>query len=155
MAYHRRNHAKYLNLTHLVMVCKYRKRLLVPFGAIVKDLMREIAARYGIDIVQMEVDKDHIHLLIDSKPFNFLRAATFYFSITPHAILSPELPEGSDIRSSGFAWITSAVPPSWKSEFAPSPSVAPSIVKLVLALPFWPTIKFGKSPTWGCGLFTL
>jgi putative transposase len=30
--------------------------------------MREIAARYGIDIVQMEVDKDHIHLLIDSKP---------------------------------------------------------------------------------------
>jgi putative transposase len=68
MAYHRRNHAKFLNLTHLVMVCKYRKRLLVPFGTVVKELMREIAARYGIDIVQMEVDKDHIHLLIDSKP---------------------------------------------------------------------------------------
>lgn len=68
MAYHRRNHARYLNLTHLVMVCKYRKRLLVPFGAIVKDLIRQIADRYQVGIVQMEVDKDHIHLLIDSKP---------------------------------------------------------------------------------------
>ena len=68
MAYHRKNYAECLNLMHQVMVCKYRKRLLVPFGATVKGLMTEIVERYDVGIVQIEVDKDHIHLLIDYKP---------------------------------------------------------------------------------------
>ena len=39
-----------------------------------------------------------------------------YFVITPHAIRSPALPAGSDFMSSGFAWITKAVPPLTNSE---------------------------------------
>jgi hypothetical protein len=35
-----------------------------------------------------------------------------YFSMTPHATRSPELPDGSDMRSSALAWMTRDVPPS-------------------------------------------
>src|ERR1700733_3329958 len=59
-----------------------------------------------------------------------------YFSMAPQAMRSPELPEGSDMRSSALAWITSDVPPSWKSELAPSPRVTPLARKVALALPF-------------------
>ena len=44
-----------------------------------------------------------------------------YFVITPHAIRSPALPAGSDFMSSGFAWITKAVPPLTNSEWSPPP----------------------------------
>src|SRR6202035_2703070 len=58
-----------------------------------------------------------------------------YFSMTPQAIRSPEFPEGSDLRSSAFAWMTSDVPPSCIREFSPDPSETPSTMKLALALP--------------------
>jgi hypothetical protein len=39
-----------------------------------------------------------------------------YLVITPQAMRSPELPAGSVFMSSGFAWMTSEVPPLLKSE---------------------------------------
>lgn len=58
-----------------------------------------------------------------------------YFTITPHAMRSPEFPDGSDMRSSALAWTTREVPPSWNSELAPSPSVAPAAMKVKLPVP--------------------
>jgi putative transposase len=49
-------------------VCKYRKKLLVRFGEQVKQLMRNIEDEKGFEIVKMEVDKDHIHLLARYSP---------------------------------------------------------------------------------------
>ena len=55
-------------MCHLIFVCKYRKRLLVKFGNEIKTLMYEIADDNDFGIVEMEVDKDHIHLLIEYNP---------------------------------------------------------------------------------------
>jgi len=49
---------------HLVFSVKYRKPLLIGYGKHVKDSFSKIASRYGFLIDNMEVDKDHIHLLI-------------------------------------------------------------------------------------------
>ena len=68
MDYYTKNHSKFLLMCHLIFVCKYRKELLVRLGNDVKQLMYDIANRYHFRIVEMEVDKDHIHLLIHYEP---------------------------------------------------------------------------------------
>ena len=55
-------------MIHLIFVCKYRKKLLVKLGYEIKTLMYEIAESYDFSIIEMEIDKDHIHLLIEYNP---------------------------------------------------------------------------------------
>ena len=68
MDYTSRNHSKYLLMTHLIFVCKYRKKLLVKFGNEIKQLFYDIADEKDLSIIEMEVDKDHIHLLVQYNP---------------------------------------------------------------------------------------
>lgn len=49
-------------------VCKYRKNLLIRLGSQIKQLMYDIAQEKNFEIIQMEVDKDHIHLLVRYNP---------------------------------------------------------------------------------------
>ena len=66
--YKSKNHSKFTLKYHIIFVCKYRQKLLTIFGNIIKDYMIRIAENYDFTILEMEVDKDHIHLLIDSEP---------------------------------------------------------------------------------------
>ncbi len=68
MDYISRNHSKYLLMCHLIFVCKYRKKLLVIFEKEIKQLFLDIAKENGFGIIEMEADKDHIHLLIEYNP---------------------------------------------------------------------------------------
>ena len=68
MDYTSRNHSKCLLMTHLIFVCKYRKKLLVKFGNEIKQLFCDIAEEKDFEIMEMEVDKDHIHLLVNYNP---------------------------------------------------------------------------------------
>lgn len=68
MGYTSRNHSKYLLMTHLIFVCKYRKKSLVKFGNEIKQLFHDIAEEKDFEIIEMEVDKDHIHLLVNYNP---------------------------------------------------------------------------------------
>lgn len=52
----------------MILVCKYRKKLLIKYGDDVKTMFEEIASSSDFSIEQMEVDKDHIHILVRSKP---------------------------------------------------------------------------------------
>ena len=63
-----KNHAKFLILSHLIFVCKYRKKLLIRYGNEVKKLFEEIAASSDCSFEAMEVDQDHIHCLVKSEP---------------------------------------------------------------------------------------
>lgn len=62
------NHSKYLLMVHLIFVVKYRRNLLVKFGDEIKQIFYDIAKEKDIVIVEMEVDKNHIHLLVHYKP---------------------------------------------------------------------------------------
>jgi putative transposase len=55
-------------MVHLIFVCKYRKKLLNRFGDDIKQILYDIANEHDFGIVEMEVDKDHIHLLIEYNP---------------------------------------------------------------------------------------
>lgn len=64
-----KNHSKFLIKYHVILVCKYRKKLLV--GAVeydMKQIVKNISERSDFNIEVMETDKDHIHMMICSEP---------------------------------------------------------------------------------------
>lgn len=64
--YIRRNRRKFMLRAHLVLVTKYRKKVL--FGNIENDVKRkvcELSEIHRFQIVTMETDQDHIHILLD------------------------------------------------------------------------------------------
>ena len=63
--YNRHNRWKYSLKVHIVLVTKYRKKLLK--GSITDDVKQkifDIANTRGYEIIAMEADKDHLHFLI-------------------------------------------------------------------------------------------
>lgn len=64
-----KNHSKFLIKYHIILVCKYRKKLLV--GVLeyeMKKIIQSISDISDFDIEVMESDKDHLHLMVRSEP---------------------------------------------------------------------------------------
>ena len=66
MEYRRSKHSKYLILYHIILVCKYRHPLLTRLGDSIKLILYDISQELEFDIEVMEVDNDHIHLLVQT-----------------------------------------------------------------------------------------
>lgn len=63
--YNYKNRRKYNLKVHIVIVTKYRKKILKnSIAEDVKQYISDIAKEKGYEIIAMETDKDHIHLLI-------------------------------------------------------------------------------------------
>ena len=62
--------SKYSLKVHLIFVTKYRKSLFCNkiMNDVLKQLFFEITSHYNYNIIQMETDKDHIHILLDYNP---------------------------------------------------------------------------------------
>jgi len=63
-----KNHFKFLILSHLIFVCKSRKKLLNTYGKVVKRIFEDMRAPSDFSFETMEVDQDHIHCLIKCEP---------------------------------------------------------------------------------------
>ena len=78
--------AKYLLRYHLILVCKYRKACLadVNISEYIKALSVKISAKHCVEILFMEVDKDHIHYMIQTSPninlSNYVRVLKQYIT---------------------------------------------------------------------------
>ena len=68
MDYVSENHSKCLIMCHLIFVCKYRKSLLLKFGDFIKKEFYRIESISDFNIVEMEADVNHIHILVKYKP---------------------------------------------------------------------------------------
>lgn len=69
MAYRRGSHCVYDTKYHLVWAPKYRKWVLQ--GEIrkrVEELFREISEHHGLEIDELAVDRDHVHILLSFPP---------------------------------------------------------------------------------------
>ena len=62
------NKSKFCLQYHLIFVCKYRKKLLTKYGSEIKQILYDISNKADFDIIEMEVDKDHIHFMISASP---------------------------------------------------------------------------------------
>lgn len=68
MEYEHQNHSKFLLMYHVIFVCKYRKKILEPIKEELKEVIHSIENDSDFEVLEMETDKDHIHLLIKSEP---------------------------------------------------------------------------------------
>jgi len=68
LKYHSMNHCKYLLKYHIVLVCKYRKPLLIKLGEYVKSIVVEECFKRRWIVVAVEVDRNHIHVMLDVPP---------------------------------------------------------------------------------------
>lgn len=67
--YQTTNRAKHNLKAHLILVCKYRKKLLVQgVEDNIKQIIRDIEINSDFEIIEMERDIDHIHLMIQYIP---------------------------------------------------------------------------------------
>jgi len=90
---------------HLVWCTKYRKPILRNSVEVkVKSLLRKIADDHGIDILEMETDSDHVHMLIECKPQHYLPNIIKAFKGTSARFLFLEMPELRDELWGGHLW---------------------------------------------------
>ncbi len=69
MEYETKSHCKYLIALYLILVVKYRKQLLLgQLGQFVKSSIVELSTRSDFTVEEIEIDKDHIHILITISP---------------------------------------------------------------------------------------
>ncbi|MCB2289714.1 IS200/IS605 family transposase [Clostridium sp. CS001] len=68
MDYISQNHSKHLIMAHLIFSVKYRKKLLIKYGNEIKKILYDISEEKDLNIIEMEVDKDHIHILVQYPP---------------------------------------------------------------------------------------
>jgi putative transposase len=64
----RSSHSVYLLIYHIIICVKYRKKLLNVYGDEVKSIIRQLAEKENYQIQAIEVDQDHIHVMIKTKP---------------------------------------------------------------------------------------
>ena len=53
---------------HLILTIKYRKKIIDKYDSDIKEIINRVALCSNFDVEKMESDKDHIHILINSKP---------------------------------------------------------------------------------------
>jgi putative transposase len=69
MAIQRAAHAVYDLKYHVVWIPKYRKSILTnEVAEYVKEVFRQVAEQYEMEIDRVEVVKDHVHMLIYAPP---------------------------------------------------------------------------------------
>ena len=64
--YHHKNRLKFMLKVHIVLVTKYRKKLL--YGKVAEDVkqkIRELSEIHRFNVITMETDTDHIHILLE------------------------------------------------------------------------------------------
>jgi putative transposase len=63
------SHVRWYCRYHVVIVPKYRKKVL--FGVVRKEvgnLIKEVCERYGIEVIEGHVLKDHVHMCLEIPP---------------------------------------------------------------------------------------
>ena len=68
--YSRGGHSKYNMKVHIIFVTKYRKKIFKSDKRAddVKQFLYDAARKCKYDIIQMETDKDHVHILLEYSP---------------------------------------------------------------------------------------
>lgn len=90
---------------HIVWCTKYRKRIIKDdVEARLKELLKKIAEDHGIEILEMEADQDHIHMLIECKPQHYIPNIIKAFKGTSARFLFLTHPELKSQLWGGHLW---------------------------------------------------
>ena len=100
------NHAVFTLNYHLIICVKYRKKVFVNDKIIhrTKQLVKKVAGDFGVEIINQEMDKDHIHILLKTNPK--IDTTKFINSLkgVSARLLLKEFPEVKRKLSNGHFW---------------------------------------------------
>ena len=121
MKYKSNNNIVYSCKYHVVFCPKYRRKVLVgDVETRLKELIQEICNEFNIDLLEMEIMPDHVHLLLEVDPqFGIHKAVKTIKGRTSHVLRSE------------FKSLTTKIPSLWtNSYFVSTVGVAPlSVIK--------------------------
>ena len=103
MKYKSNNNIVYSCKYHVVFCPKYRRKVLVgDVETRLKELIQEICNEFNIDLLEMEVMPDHVHLLLEVDPqFGIHKAVKTIKGRTSHVLRSE------------FKSLTTKIPSLW------------------------------------------
>ncbi|MBS4220283.1 IS200/IS605 family transposase [Bacillus sp. FJAT-49711] len=90
---------------HLVWCVKYRHKVLVNHVEVrLKELLHKIAADNGFTILEIEIDQDHLHLLVDCTPQHSIPTIVKALKGVSARLLFKEFPELKGTLWGGHLW---------------------------------------------------
>lgn len=101
------NNVVYSCKYHVIWCPKYRRKVLV--GEVekrLKELIKQLATEMKVDIIEMETDRDHIHLLIEVDPQFGVHKAVKRFKGVTSRVLRQEFKE-----------LTTRLPSLWTNSY--------------------------------------
>ena len=107
--YYRGAHTKHRHMFHIIWLPKYRKKVLSGrVKARVEELIRECASTNNWEIQELNVQLDHVHLMIQLPPSVSVSKAVQHLKGLSSRMIRSELPEvkkqlwGTDFWAEGF-----------------------------------------------------
>ena len=87
-------HSVYLMYYHLIMVVKYRRKVINdPISERAKEIWEHIAPRYGIVLEEWNHDIDHVHVMFRAQPKTELSKFINAYKSASSRLLKKEYPE--------------------------------------------------------------
>lgn len=94
MEYRSNNNVVYACKYHVVWCPKYRRPVLVNgIDVRLKELIKEIGGQIGVEIIEMEIMPDHVHLLMEVDPQFGIHKAVKRIKGYSSRVLRNEFPE--------------------------------------------------------------
>lgn len=92
---------------HIVFCPKYRRKVLVNgVDTRLKELVKSICEEIQVDVIEMEIMPDHVHLLLEVDPQFGIHKAVKTIKGTTSRILRREFP-----------WLRSRIPTLWTNSY--------------------------------------
>lgn len=107
MKYKSNNNVVFSCKYHVVWCPKYRRKVLVNgVDARLKELIKEVCDECNIDIIEMEIMPDHVHLLMEVDPQFGVHKAVKRIKGRSSCVLRQE-----------FSWLTTRLPTLWTNSY--------------------------------------
>lgn len=101
------NNVSYICTYHVVWTPKYRRAVLIEgVDTRLKEIIREVAAEKGCEIIELEVMPDHVHVLVDIDP---------QFGI--HRLTKLMKGRSSRFLRQEFPWLKKRLPTLWTNSY--------------------------------------
>jgi putative transposase len=98
-------HNKHALAVHLIWVVKYRRSVLThEIGDRVKAIVSEVATEIGCEIISIETDVDHVHVIVRLKPTHTVSDVVKRFKGRSARYIFKEFPEIKRRLWGGHLW---------------------------------------------------
>ena len=99
------NHSVFLMHYHLVLVTKYRRKVIdKTISCRLKEIFDYIAVNYNISVIEWNDDRDHIHILFKAQPNSELSKFINAYKSASSRLIKKEYPKIREKLWKGYFW---------------------------------------------------